>query len=365
MQNDKIQDQLETLTALSHEFGTPPFVKGGGGNTSTKLGNTLWIKPSGATMAGLTPEGFVAVDRERLGRLYTESPPQAVQAREAWVKDLMGEAVQAGSSGRPSVETPLHDSFTATYVVHTHAVFVNGMACARDGHEICSSLFPDALWMDYIDPGYTLCMEVRRALEAHREQHGREPAVVILKNHGVIVAGDSPEDIRQHYTRLVQKLGEQYAAAGISTELAEGPRPDGFADHVHEVEQVLQNLPGAPGGLHAAASGPFATVEGALTPDHIVYAGSTTYTGPVTADALEAFREQHGAYPKVIRSPLAVFGVGSSPASAELALALAADGALVQQLAQAFGGAVFMSPAAVDFIDNWEVEAFRKSVMNV
>ena len=46
---------LKTIVELSHEFGTPDYVKGGGGNTSFKDETTLWVKPSGTTLAGLAP----------------------------------------------------------------------------------------------------------------------------------------------------------------------------------------------------------------------------------------------------------------------------------------------------------------------
>lgn len=44
--------RLQTITALSHEFGTADYVKGGGGNTSCKDETTLWVKPSGTTLGG-------------------------------------------------------------------------------------------------------------------------------------------------------------------------------------------------------------------------------------------------------------------------------------------------------------------------
>jgi hypothetical protein len=57
-----------------------------------------------------------------------------------------------------------------------------------------------------------------------------------------------------------------------------------------------------------------------------------------------------------------VFGVGPARAVAELALELALDGALVAQLARAFGGVRFMSDRARDFIESWEVEAYRRNL---
>ena len=61
---------LKTIVQLSHEFGTPQYVKGGGGNTSYKDKQTLWVKPSGTTLAGLKEETFVTLDRSKVNGLY-------------------------------------------------------------------------------------------------------------------------------------------------------------------------------------------------------------------------------------------------------------------------------------------------------
>ncbi|MCG3148389.1 MAG: hypothetical protein PCFJNLEI_01832 [Verrucomicrobiae bacterium] len=211
-------DLLNTITTLSHEFGTPDFVKGGGGNTSCKTSTTLWVKPSGTTLAGLTPAKFVTLDRAKLAQLYTAAMPADTQAREARVKDLMAAAVTGGSGGRPSVEAPLHDIMPGTYVVHTHSTLVNGLTCARNGAPTCARLFPTALWIPYIDPGFTLCMEVRRRIRNHR--------LILLENHGIFVAGDSADEIRATYRCVLDALRSEYAQAGIPTQLKPGPIPN-------------------------------------------------------------------------------------------------------------------------------------------
>src|SRR5437867_12970884 len=93
---------LDTITALSREFGTPDYVKGGGGNTSAKSSDTIWVKPSGTTLAGLTPQTFVAMDRQKLAHLYDLEVPADSSAREALVKDVMAAAVKHGQTARPS-----------------------------------------------------------------------------------------------------------------------------------------------------------------------------------------------------------------------------------------------------------------------
>jgi len=57
-----------------------------------------------------------------------------------------------------------------------------------------------------------------------------------------------------------------------------------------------------------------------------------------------------------------VYGLGTTEKNARLALEFAMDGAQVLQLSQAFGGVEYMSDAAREFIENWEVESYRQSV---
>ena len=122
---------LQAITELSHEYGTSDYVRGGGGNTSCKDEHTLWIKPSGVTLADLTTESFVAIDRGKLAKLYSIEAPTDSSGREILVKEMMEQAILPETPGRASVEAPLHDSLQARYVVHTHPAVVNGMTCAN------------------------------------------------------------------------------------------------------------------------------------------------------------------------------------------------------------------------------------------
>lgn len=344
---------MEKVTALSHEFGTPEYVKGGGGNTSAKQGGTLWVKPSGTTLAGLTPAAFVEMDRAKLGRLYELSVPADAKAREALVKDVMAQAVKPGQGARPSVEAPLHDVLDGTYVVHTHPALVNGLTCARDGQAACGRLFPDALWVPYVDPGFTLCIDVRRRVADHAKAHGRQPSLLFLENHGVFVSGNTPGEVRAIYRRVMNSLRRAYAEAGVAVEL-EVERASGEA-----VRDLLQAAVGAEAAA-IAHGGRFRAAQGPVSPDHIVYAKSFSYDGELTAAGLTAFRRKRGYTPLVYLTGQGVYAIGPTPKKADLALELAMDGALVRQLAGAFGGIRYLDDRAREFIENWEVESYRQ-----
>lgn len=343
---------LQTIVELSHEFGSEDYVRGGGGNTSVKNDTTLWVKPSGTTLAGLEAETFVAMNRAKVNDLYAEETPDEAAAREDLVKNLMAEAVE-NDAGRPSVEAPLHNVFDAVFVVHTHPALVNGLTCAKDGKAACERLFPDALWVEYIDPGYTLCMEVRERIEGYRAANGKEPALLILQNHGIFIAADTADEIRALYARVMDALKTEYSTAGISQTLEVAATPEAF-----ETEEQIKAVLGADAAF-VASSGAFPVAPGPITPDHLVYSKAFPFTAALTDEAVAQYKDDRGYAPKVIVSSDRVHGLGNSQKNAELALELAQDGALVMQLAEAFGGVHYMTDTQREFIENWEVESYR------
>lgn len=344
---------LNMVTAISHEFGTAEYVRGGGGNTSAKDRSTLWVKPSGTTLSGLKPGLFVAMDRERLGRLYSVQIPPDAREREELVKQMMANAVKPGQDARPSVEAPLHDILEGTYVVHTHPALVNGMTCSVYGREACQRLFPDALWVPYVDPGFVLCMDVRRRVDEYKSMHGRAPSLLFLENHGVFVTGNTDEEIRESYRRVIETLRRAYREAGVPQELPVG-RGEGEASAV-----MLQRVIGDE-AVAIVYGGRFDTVRGPISPDHIVYAKSFFHEGEVTRSGLDAFRKQRGYTPLVYVTPQGVYAIGSTQKKASLALEFALDGGLVKQLAGAFGGIRYLDDRSREFIEHWEVESYRQ-----
>ncbi|MFP6903361.1 MAG: class II aldolase/adducin family protein, partial [Verrucomicrobiia bacterium] len=259
-------------------------------------------------------------------------------------------------AGRPSVEAPLHNILNTRFVVHTHPPMVNGLTCAKGGEAAAKQLFPDALWVEYIDAGYTLSVELKGRIEQYTLEHGKGPAVILLKNHGIFVAADSAEEIRALYTGVMGVLKLEYEKAEVTDtlEIADAaPAP--------QTEERIRQLFGAD-AKYVVSSGAFTCVPGPITPDHLVYARAFPFTDELTEEAAEKYKAEHGFGPKVVVAANRVFGIGATRNNAELALELAQDGAQVMQLAEAFGGIEYMTDRAREFIENWEVESYRQSV---
>jgi len=356
---------LQTITELSRKYGSDKnFVLAGGGNTSFKDENYLYVKPSGVSLAAITEKDFVKMERSIVRSCFSLPEFADKNAREAKVKSLMAFAI-VGEGLRPSVEAPMHEILPFRFVVHTHPALVNGMTCGNDGKAICAKLFPDALWIDYCDPGYTLAKVVFDRCADYEKANGCFPKVLFLQNHGVFVGADSAEEIDAIYDNMMAKLASFCKEKNVATELAEPGEPD--------MDAVMANAPRLRGDLRADGEGKAVTVSacgcfpiprGPLTPDHLVYAkafGLITET-PDSA-AIADFRAKHNYVPRMVEIPgKVVFTSGKNKNAAETVLALARNGAQIEQIAAAFGGVHYLNDAQREFIENWEVESYRAKV---
>ncbi len=352
-------DLLDTITALSKEFGGDAYVRAGGGNTSCKDAATLWVKPSGLALADMTPATFVSLSRARLNELYDQSFPDGDDARESAVKDFIASAITPGCSGRPSVETPLHNAFPQRYVVHTHPAIVNGMTCGNDGAAACARLFPRALWVPFTEPGYLLSVAIRKAMAGYEAKHGKAPELLFLGNHGLFVAHDEADGIRALYNRVVSALEKAVADAGLAG-LPERRDPPAAAAASAAKDAAAAIM--GPDAAGCAVGGWFKVPAGPLTPDHMVYCRTYMYEGPLTPEGVTAFREKRGYWPRVVATPDMVLGLGNSRKVADTALELAWDAAVVERYAGAFGGVHYLEQRYIDFIENWEVESYRQKL---
>jgi rhamnose utilization protein RhaD (predicted bifunctional aldolase and dehydrogenase) len=346
-------NELQTIVELSHEFGSDDYVKGGGGNTSVKNESTLWVKPSGTTLSGLTTETFVAMNRAKINELYEVETPAVSADRETLVKNMMGDAVE-NDAGRPSVEAPLHNVFESKFVVHTHPALVNGLTCAKDGEVNCKRLFPEALWVEYIDPGYTLCMKVRERIEQYKSLNGKEPALLVLQNHGIFISADTPDEIRELYAHFMDTLKAEYDRMEISQSI-DVPAVSDSCETVEQIKSIFGDA-----AAFVASSGTFTYAPGPITPDHLVYSRAFPFTDELTPEFAAKYISDRGYAPKVVVAGDSIYGIGNSQKNADLALVLAQDGALVMQLSAAFGGINYMTDSQREFIENWEVESYRQ-----
>ncbi|MBQ9399073.1 MAG: SDR family NAD(P)-dependent oxidoreductase [Bacteroidales bacterium] len=370
--------ELDELIAVSRLYGVDPrFVIAGGGNTSYKDSTRLWVKASGHALATIDEDGFAVLDRALLAPMGTKKYSSDTVLREKQVKaDLAAACISEGR--RPSVETSLHDCMGFRFVVHLHPTAVNALMCSRNAASECAQLFPDALYIEYTDPGYTLFKKVHDRIGEWKAAKGSEPQVIFLQNHGIFVGADTTEEIESIYEEVLSKI--ESCMEPLPT--GEAPVCDCVCDTIPAIRQMLsrggrglKTLKVTNDALIAsfiASQQAAKPVLAPFTPDGIVYCKSHyIYIDPKdSGDLLKKaekkiaeYEEKYGYTPKVLLiNGIGLVAAGDSAKNAAIITDVFYDAMKVARGAAAFGGEHPMTSRQIDFIDNWEVENYRRKV---
>ena len=369
---------IKDLISVSQFYGRDTrFVIAGGGNTSYKNNEKIWVKASGSSLATITEDGFAVLDRSLLNPMSDKQYSSDEAEREDQVKnDLAAATLTKGR--RPSVETSMHNVIDYAFVVHLHPTIVNGLMCAQNAEKKLVRLFGEkALYVEYTDPGYVLFKKVDEKIKEYRSKFKEEPKVIWLQNHGIFVAADNIDEINATYNSILETLER---AVKI-------PVPAGDRATCNCTEEILPAVRMMVSGESLKTlkvrknelikyfydsidnqreiSKPF-------TPDAIVYCKSNYlfFNGEtpemVIAEAQKAipeFTQKFGYLPKVLLiKGVGMVAVGDNTKQCDIILDVFEDAMKIAFLSRSFGGAHPMTQAQIDFIDNWEVENYRRSV---
>ena len=381
-------DMIQDLITISQFYGRDNrFVIAGGGNTSYKNAEKIWVKASGSSLATITEDGFAVLDRAKLNLMSDKTYSANAAEREEQVKNDLADATLTKGK-RPSVETSMHNVIDYAFVVHLHPTAVNGLMCAQNAETDLKKLFGEKnVYIPYTDPGYVLFKKVEDAIITYRSQFGEEPQVIWLQNHGIFVAANSIEEVKVIYNEVLEKLESALSASGGATLSRTSTI---FSEERATCSCTGQILPGirmilSTDGLKTlkvrknelvkffyGSEEAQAKIAKPFTPDAIVYCKSNYIflndeePEAVLAEAakqIPAFTAKFGYQPKVILiKGIGLVAVGDNARQCDIILDVFEDAMKIAYLAKSFGGAHPMTQAQIDFIDNWEVENYRRSV---
>ncbi len=386
---------LADILALSHEYGQgEDWVIAGGGNSSVKDEQHMWIKASGSALRTIREDQFVKMNREQLQRIWSAEYSEDTDLREQQaLADLLAAREEGQGELRPSVETMMHALFPHRLVLHTHPTMLNGLTCSRDGETAVRRLLGDrAIWIPTINPGFILSRRVHDEVEQWRSRNdGAWPQILVMQNHGLVVAAETAGEIRALQTEIADLVAKEVTTVPRMEPLQDNPSAleeirdsvtQGIADYMaaqgnplqppHTISFTLPEL------LHRSADfQAFQPLVGALSPDHIVYSGHrpcfVSLPEPVgtatPAGALHAaiiagiidYCHDEDVCPKiVVVQGAGAVAAGTNETKAAMARLLFLNALKVCRYAESFGGVQPMPEDQVAFIRGWEVERFRE-----
>ena len=376
---------LADLITISNTTGKDPtLVQGGGGNTSVKTpdGEYMYIKASGTALKDMnTRKGWRRLRLAPVLSIIEDDSLAKLQAskREPEIVNrlLLACDDKVTSGARPSVESHLH-AFLDKCVIHLHPLVVAAYVNAKNGRREIEKLFKKEkfppLWVPYTDPGFMLAKKIAKLVGDYQKKFGRKPAVMILQKHGLFITSKTA-DAALRLVRKVIKLCGSKLKEPKPPKIKSPDRSDitaaKSAIHKALLDSTGLDLPVVHFPDNKAVAAFMARKDAAkllgtpaLNPDELVYAnGSAMWLEHCDAKVITRklksllAKGQKPAAAFIIKN-LGLF-VAASKKNAPLIAEITACSVLIRMYATKFGGVLALNKRQLDFINNWESEAFR------
>lgn len=268
---DKCEDLLDFRVYTSNLLGeSKELVLHGGGNTSVKIDDTLYVKGSGWNLVDIKREGFSPVKLKSLlemAKLEKLSDTDMVK--------LQRSAMSDESAPNPSVEAILHALIPYKFVDHTHADAVVTISNSVDGKEHIKTLYPNFLIVDYVMPGFVLAQKI---YELTKDLQWDTIEGIILHHHGIFTFDDDPKSSYGKMIDAVSKAEEfletkaqldiqrsyEHSGCDIAKITKTFSKYKGYDVHININQSPLASFYASQPNLKEFAS------RGVLTPEHII-----------------------------------------------------------------------------------------------
>lgn len=339
-------EDFDRLLALSARVGADPaLVQGAGGNTSLKDDGVLWIKASGTWLRdSLSSDIMVPVGLSPLLAAIERDDQAAEKAQDFVVSERNPGGL------RPSIETTVHALMPRRIVVHVHCINTIALAVRGDAEAVLGERLGGLNWLfiPYVRPGLPLARAIRERIHPGTD-------VLILGNHGLVVAGDT---VAEAEALLAQVSGL------LSSPAREAPPPD-IAGLKEAAEGSIYRLPSEPAAHRAASDAINCRIAegGSLYPDHVIFLGAgSVVAGPDEDAAGIAERVTAAGLPAPVSILFPQRGVLIRDNATEGAEALARCLGDVTPLIDDHAPLHYLNEAENSELLNWDAEQYRQTL---
>ena len=264
-------DDLAMRVYTSRLLGSDQdLVLHGGGNTSVKIDDILYVKGSGWDLGSIEKEGFSPARLDALlALLQYETLSDSDMVR------YQKEALTDKSAPNPSVEAILHALIPYRFVDHTHADAIVTISNTVNGEKLIEEIYGENyLIIPYVMPGFILAKVIG---EMTQGVDWESLDGIILHNHGVFTFD---HDAKKSYDKMIATvaMAEAYLDKNAPLSIAE-TKEENLLD-LERLKELLSKAKGYDVALRLNRSPlaqQFASQEdeslyqkGVLTPEHII-----------------------------------------------------------------------------------------------
>ncbi len=339
----RFESELRDLKRISYLVGSnSDLIQGSGGNTSFKNNKYLWVKASGTALKD-------AQKKEIFLQLNLQDAQ--LSANETLEKNFRFEPINNSTNLRASIETAIHAIMPYKYVVHTHPIEVIANAVYIDSFNIFSKILNEFnwSWIPYCRPGLPLAKHVSKTLVNQNSD------ILILQNHGLVIASNEADKILETQDRLLKLLEVT-------------PRKYIFSKN-EELNNVLSQLKKKGINartpqqdiIHSLVLDEFSfqiAMQNPLYPDHLVFCGKTPLVLEKNDIGNITLLERHSYI--LIKNIGVILLEGCTSAIEDMLL----NQAKVLLRLNSIDQLVFLTNSDCNELVNWEAEKYRKELDN-
>ncbi|MXN51500.1 class II aldolase [Shinella sp. AETb1-6] len=340
---------FDAFLALSRDIGSDILkTQGAGGNTSFKRDGVMWVKASGTWLAHAGERDImVPVTAAPLVTALRAGEPSAEKATDFIVTELNASGL------RPSIETSFHAALPQAVVAHYHCVNAIALSVLTDRDVVIAKLMaklPDLRWatIPYHRPGTPLALEIDRVAATR-------PDVLVLYNHGIIITGETVEEVRERIARVTEALSVAVRAEATADTAALRALAEGSDFHVADDAESHKTALN-PANVAFAAGG-------SLYPDHVIFLGTeigVLSPGETVNAYVDARRARDLSIPKMLLAP----GLGVLLSNELTAGGRVMARCLAEVVSRIPDGAsvAYLSADEEHELTHWEAEQYRQAL---
>jgi len=330
-------NEIQKLIKISDYIGERfDLVQAGGGNTSVKIDDIMYIKSSGINLTEMEMnKNYVGLNYNNILNNLTNINDKDKRKREKNCGDIVNDSIIFLRNYRPSIETSIH-SILKRYVVHFHPIQFCGICGQKNLGSILNELFDCYCLVDYYTPGIDLALGIKQVY------NGEE--VIFLKNHGVIFTVDNYERLVNLIEITMKKL-EDYLKLDL-----------GKYRYVSKISNTMRSifneryftllLDREYGDINART----------FFPDKLIYCGKDyVRIGEDINEDVRNYIKKNCEYPKIFYIDGVFYMVGIS-------LKKCRDiGDVWKSHMMGIGGDIeYLGEEELEYLNNWDAEKYRK-----
>ena len=349
-------EDLEKFIEVSKFVGErSDLVQAGGGNTSFKIDQIMFIKSSGSHLSSIDNNcNYVGVNYLNiLNKIQKNFYHQDKKIRESSCSDLINENIIFLKNYKPSIETSLH-CITQKYTVHLHPIQFNYISALPNCEDILKNIFNQDSYclINYFTPGIDLTLEI---LKEYQHQD-----IIFLKNHGVVFTNNCFNTLKDTIEQTINKL-EKYLKLDLfkyhlTNNISSNLKQIFSGHHISYLSenQLINNFINSDINLDECFN--------SFLPDKVVYCGQNyvLFKKENINQQIENYLNQYNEQPKIFITQLDKKYLYISTNNLQKCKDI--EQVLVSHFFCYNTSNLFLDNQEINYLNNWEAEKYRKII---